>query len=157
MGTLAEAIVPSIRSTGPAARSRRGRAGVGLDDGPVLGHEAQDTGAQCGDGQAELQARAADQRRVDRAHPGAGAVAQGVGQRLEVQDGAAARAQLAAHPGQPEACTGDQPQDVALAAAPGPPRPAPLVGVRDRRPEGRPRRRPARRPGRGGRAAGCPR
>ena len=48
----------------------RGRgAGVGLDQGAVLGDVAQDAGAQGGDGQAQLQAGAGDQVRVDRRAP----------------------------------------------------------------------------------------
>ena len=131
MGTLAEAIAPSTRSTGPAAAARGRRAGVGLDDRPVLGDEAQDAGPQGGHGQAELQARPA------RRGPGRRAAcrrrcrersASARGSRLRTA--AAARAQLPAHPGQPEAGAGDEAQDVALAAAPGPARPGAAPGGR---------------------------
>ena len=120
MGTLAEAMAPSTRSTGPAAVTRRRCAGVRLHDGAVLGHEAQDAGAQRGDGEAQLQARAGDQGRVDGPDPGLAALPQGTGQRLEVQDRTAAAAQVPADPGQPEPGPGDETGQVALAPATGP-------------------------------------
>ncbi|HKH88497.1 MAG TPA: hypothetical protein VKA05_06720, partial [Acidimicrobiales bacterium] len=105
------------------------RARVGLDDRPVLGDEAEGAGPQGGHGQAELQARPPDEGRVDGPHALAVAGAERVGQGVEVQDGTAARAQLPAHTGEPEDGAGDEAQDVALAAAPGPTRPAPLPPV----------------------------
>ncbi len=65
MGTLAEAMAPSTQVDRAGRLARRRGAGIGLDDGAVLGHEAQDAGAQRGDGQAELQAGAGDEGGVD--------------------------------------------------------------------------------------------
>ena len=87
--------VDEVHRTGGGARGAG--PGVGLDDRPVLGDEAQDAGAQRGHGQAQLQARAADQRRVDGTDAVTCAVAEGGGQRLEVEDRAAAGAEVAAH------------------------------------------------------------
>ena len=120
MGTLAEAMAPSTRSTGPGGVPGARGAGVGLHDRAVLGHVAQDAGPQRGDGQAQLQARAGDQRGVDGPDPVLAAVAEGAGQRVQVEDRAAAAAQLAPDPGQPEPGAGHQPGQVALAPAPGP-------------------------------------
>ena len=63
----------------PAGRTRCGRAGVGLHDRAVLGHEAEDPGPQGGHGQAQLEAWAGDQIRVDGPDPVRAAVAQGAG------------------------------------------------------------------------------
>ncbi len=48
-----------VDRTGGVAGSRG--AGIGLDDGAVLGHVAQDTGPQGGHGQADLEAGSLDQ------------------------------------------------------------------------------------------------
>ena len=112
--------VDEIHRAGGGAR--RGGARIGLHDRPVLGDEAEDAGTQRGDGQTQLQARTLDQGGVDGADAVTGAVAEGVGQGLEIEDRAAAGAQVAPHPGEPETCTGGQPQQVALSLPAGPAR-----------------------------------
>ena len=130
MGTLAEAMAPSTRSTGPAAGPG---AGVRASDStmvPSSVHEAQDAGTQRGDGQAQLQAGAGDEGGVDGPDAVLAAVAERVGQRVEVEDRAAAGAQVAPDPRQPEPGPGDQAGEVALPLAPGPAGLAPPLAVR---------------------------
>ena len=122
-------MAPSTTLTGPSDFAGRRRPGVGLDDGAVFGDVAQDAGPQRGDGQAQLQAGPADQGRIDRLDP-VGPLVEGGGQWLEVEHRAAARAQATAHPGQAQSGPGQQAEEVALAAAPGPAGRAPRLAVR---------------------------
>ena len=117
--------VEHVDRAGSLARRRGAR--VCLDDRPVFGHVAHDAGAQCGHGETQLQAGPCHQGRIDGAYALVRAVAQGVGQRVEVEDGAAAGAEPTTHPGEPQRGAGDEAQQVALALAPGPLRLAALV------------------------------
>jgi len=67
----------------PGATPGHGGDGVLLDQGAVLGHVAQQSHAERGHRQPELQARAGDQGGVDRQDPARSADAQRPGERIE--------------------------------------------------------------------------
>ena len=129
MGTLAEATAPSTRSTGPADVPG---AGVRASDSTIVpssvtkrrvpARRAVTARRSCRPGRR-------DEGGVDGPHALVAAEAQRVRQGVEVEDRAAARAQLPADAGKAEDGAGAEAQDVALAPAAGPPRLASLPTV----------------------------
>ncbi len=130
MGTLAEAMAPSTRSTGPAAGPG---AGVRASDSTMVpssdtkrrtpARSAVTASRSCRPGRATS---AGSTARTPSSLPWRSAL----GQRVEVEDGAAAGAQVAPDPGQPEPGPGDQAGEMALAPAPGAPGLPPPLAVR---------------------------
>ncbi len=113
----------------PGGLGRRRGAGVGFDQRAVLGDVAQDAGTQRGHRQPQLQAGTGDELGVDGPDPVLAAVPERALQRVQIEDRAAAAAQVTPDAGQPEAGAGHQPGQVTLPLPPGPPGLAPAFAA----------------------------